>query len=488
VNFFSTLRSRLLLTFFGLLLLGFSGLTWLAGNQTAKNIYNSGLKSLENHSLQLAAELHEVMEEYAHEDVHKTTLANRIESTLQKKGFSLNVTVLDHQKKLIFDNQRPLSDADMDNRQNIMNRLIIDSEKGVSVNASDREPNEQGFMTFYAVARIYDEGTTGYIYLVQPANKSQEKVLENWRYLGLSLFGFSIVSLLCALWLLSTILHPLSELHDITLKISEGDMSQRVMNPGQDEIGQVGQAFNQMAYQVTQMLDEQRAFASNAAHELRTPLTTIRLRAEGLQSDTLDEGTRQQYIEEIDSETNHMSGLVDDLFLLSQLDSERLAVGREMIDASRLTRKIYNELSQRAEQRSITVTLNDSSDILPPAQTTLSHLHMVIRNLLENAIKYTPENGHVTVSLAEHLEEGKNFLRIEVSDTGQGIAEEDLHRITQRFYRDARARARQKTQGSGLGLALVDSIIALYGGQLNITSAGPNLGTQVIVLWPFQQS
>ena len=487
MRFFSTLRSRLLLTFFGLLLLGFSGLTLLAGQQIAENIYNNGLKSLENSSLQLSSLLHEVIEESAHEAEDNTMLATNIKFILHENGFTSGATVLDEQKEVLFDNQKPLSGLDAKDREDIMEHLISKSESGLNVNASVKEPNELGFMTFYAVARIYDEGTTGYVYLVQPAEKSQEQVLESWQYLGFSLLGFSVVSLLCALWLLSTILRPISELHDTTLRMAEGDLSQRVMNPGQDEIGEVGRAFNQMATQVTQTFDEQRAFASNAAHELRTPLTTIRLRAEGLQSGTLDEETSHQYIAEIDSETNHMSGLIDDLFLLSQLDSERLAVGQEMIDASRLTRRIYNELSPRAEQRSITVTLNEPPDMLPPVQTTLSHLHMVIRNLLENAIKYTPEQGDVTVSLAEHLVEGERFLRIEVSDTGQGIAEEDLHRITQRFYRDARARARQKTQGSGLGLALVDSIIALYRGTLQITSAGPNLGTKAVVLWPFQQ-
>jgi len=247
-----------------------------------------------------------------------------------------------------------------------------------------------------------------------------------------------------------------------------------------------------MADRVTAILDEQRAFASNAAHELRTPLTTIRLRTESLRSGSLEPTTTEQYITEIDNEAKHMSGLVDDLFLLSQLDSKRLPIGSEQIDALRLARKVCSELGPLAEQKSVVVTLDEPTTLLPPTQTTIGHLHMVIRNLLENAIKYTPQNGQVRIRLSSHSA-GKNlvgtrqYLQIEISDTGQGIAQEDLLRITQRFYRDAKARSRQAASGSGLGLALVDSIIKLYSGHLRITSPGSNQGTIATVLWPFQQ-
>jgi len=274
----------------------------------------------------------------------------------------------------------------------------------------------------------------------------------------------------------------LARLRNTALALAGGDLQQRVPTPGRDEIGEVAQAFNQMATQVEAMLAEQRAFASNASHELRTPLTTIRLRTEPLLTGELDSATTQRYLTEINQEVVHMAGLVDDLILLSRLDAHRLAVGEEQVDAVRLLRRLQQELAPTAAIKAITLQVETPATPLPPIQTNMNHIHVVVRNLLDNALKYTPAGGKVVVTVTQQ----QALLQLQVADTGQGIAAEDLPNIAKRFYRADKAHQRQ-TEGIGLGLALVQSIVELYGGRMAITSAGINQGTTVTVWWPMQQ-
>src|SRR5690606_22912040 len=113
---------------------------------------------------------------------------------------------------------------------------------------------------------------------------------------------------------------PLIQLHQATLNVAAGNFSSRLPAERSDELGQVARAFNHMTAQIEAMIEEQKAFASNASHELRTPLTAIRLRSEALREGLVDEATARQYIAEIDDEAERLGNLVQDLIVLSRLD------------------------------------------------------------------------------------------------------------------------------------------------------------------------
>jgi signal transduction histidine kinase len=246
----------------------------------------------------------------------------------------------------------------------------------------------------------------------------------------------------------------------------------------QDEIGEVATAFNTMATQVQAMVEEQRAFAANASHELRTPLTTIRLRSEALRSGDLDPALRRQYIVEIDDEAARLSGLVEDLILLARLDAGRAVRGTEEIDVARVARSLLRELEQLPETEGIELRLIAPA-ALPILTASIHHVRVLLRNLLNNAVAYTPQGGVVTCTIQAE----DSFLIITVSDTGQGIAPEDLPHVSERFFRADKAHTRA-VKGSGLGLALVQSIIHHYGGCLEVASAGLGHGVTAQVRWP----
>ena len=226
------------------------------------------------------------------------------------------------------------------------------------------------------------------------------------------------------------------------------------------------------------MIDEQRAFASNASHELRTPLTTIRLRSEALREGDLDAATAQQYAVEIDDEVRRLGNLVQDLLMLSRLDSGRLEAGRERIDLTRLARQLMAEIKPQADNRAITLQL-DASPMLPSVTAGQAHLVIVFRNLLSNALKYTSDGGQI----AWQIRADGETIHHTISDTGQGIIADDLPHVFDRFYRVDKSRSRA-VPGVGLGLSLVRMIVEFYGGTVRVESEGIGKGTAVHVTWP----
>lgn len=468
---FTTLRAKLLATYLGLIVLGFGGLTVLAGWQIANSAYSDFAATLQVNAALLAARLSTPGHE-EHEEHQSAAAGGQVDALdLQRIANSVNgrVLLLDAHGAVLFDS------ATAAPRQR--------GFPGTTTNGYTLAANEQGVAQIVTTAPIrMGEEENGYVQLAAPVAQPQAMVRQRWVALGSGFLLFALAGIGVSLWLLGSLTRPLARLRATALALAAGDLQQRVPTPGCDEIGAVAQAFNQMADQVEAMLAEQRAFASNASHELRTPLTTIRLRTEPLLTGELDPTTAQRYLTEINQEVVRMAGLVDDLILLSRLDAHRLAVGEEQVDAVRLVRRLQQEVAPTAAAKEITVQVATPVTPLPPIQTNLNHAHVVVRNLLDNALKYTPTGGQVVVTMAQQ----ESMLQLAVADTGQGIAPADLPNLTKRFYRADKAHQRQ-TDGIGLGLALVQSIVDLYGGRMTITSPGLNQGTTVTVWWPLQQ-
>jgi signal transduction histidine kinase len=302
--------------------------------------------------------------------------------------------------------------------------------------------------------------------------------VQRWLALGGGVLVLAALTLVISFFLAASLTRPLAQLRHSALQMASGDLDQRLPETRQDEIGELAVAFNHMAAQVKAMLEEQRAFASNASHELRTPLTTIRLRSEALREGHVDEATARQYIAEIDREVVRLGELVEDLILLSQLDSGRARLGEQQVDVARLPRHLLDEYTARLCDKKLTLNLDMPPDV-PPLVASIHHLRVVFRNVLDNAVKYTPAGGAITWQL--QVED--SHLHTTIRDTGRGIAPEDLPNLFERFYRADKARTRE-TPGVGLGLSLVQEVVGAYGGRVTIESDGVDKGAIVHVWWP----
>jgi signal transduction histidine kinase len=293
--------------------------------------------------------------------------------------------------------------------------------------------------------------------------------------------GFALLlTIVAAFWLSQRLTRPLSQLRTLAQKMSEGKLDSRVaLAASTEELRSLGAMFNHMAARIEQMMQQEREFVANASHELRSPLAAIKLRAEALSYQTVTGDRARQYATDINEEVTQLAQLVNDLLQLSRAESGVFTPPEGSISVNDELYSVVRMMQARVGQKHQHLTATIPDDV-PELPINANDLRIMVSNLLDNASKYTPEGGEITLS----VEWRSNTLNITIRDTGEGIPPADLPRIRERFFRVDRAHARN-TPGVGLGLALVSAIIRQYQGELVIESAGiPGQGTQAYLRIP----
>jgi two-component system phosphate regulon sensor histidine kinase PhoR len=234
-------------------------------------------------------------------------------------------------------------------------------------------------------------------------------------------------------------------------------------------LGEAGQAVLVFLQDIT---EEKRVetikkdFVANVSHELRTPLASIKGYSETLLDGAVEEkATLKEFLRIIDRHATRMARLIDDLLVLSKLESHQLSMHPAPLDIRELIHTTVKGFGKQAKDKGITISA-EVPDSLSKVIGDRDRLEQVVVNLLDNAIKYTQVGGLVSIS----AHKADNSVRVDVSDTGLGIPEEDIPRIFERFYRVDKARSRE-LGGTGLGLAIVKHIIQAHGGKMNVKSA-----------------
>jgi two-component system phosphate regulon sensor histidine kinase PhoR len=220
-----------------------------------------------------------------------------------------------------------------------------------------------------------------------------------------------------------------------------------------------------------------RDFVANVSHELRTPLTAIRGYAETLLNGALDDPVRaRNFLGVIDRHSERLSRLIDDLLTLSDLELGKSPLKREAVLLESLVDEVVEILGEKAERSGVRLVKHLPAG-LPLLLGDSDRLQQVLINLADNAVKYTPRGGTVTIAAEVAANGDVPSIVVSVTDTGGGIPSEELPRLTERFYRVDKARSRE-LGGTGLGLAIVKHIVQAHGGKLHIAST-VNVGTTV---------
>lgn len=294
------------------------------------------------------------------------------------------------------------------------------------------------------------------------------------RYLLIILLCVAIISFLIA----GYITQPIKELTAVIRKMSQGHLDQRVrVKGGGGELRELGEAFNIMSEKLENLDRARNEFVSNASHELKTPLSAIKVLAESLLhmgGDVPD--IYKEFLNDINNEIDRLNAIISDLLTLVHIDNKNSTLKKQNLDLAELTQKTVKGLQVLAEKNGITLDMNLEGPLEIIGDE--AKLRQVIINLVDNAIKYTPEGGRVMVDTYR----GKNEAILKVSDTGIGIPAEDIPRIFDRFFRVDKARSRA-TGGTGLGLSIAHRIILLHNGSIQVDSR-EGKGTTFYVHFP----
>ncbi|MHA2406239.1 MAG: sensor histidine kinase, partial [Candidatus Hermodarchaeia archaeon] len=272
-------------------------------------------------------------------------------------------------------------------------------------------------------------------------------------------------------WMVSQgLVSPLTALIGVTYKMAEGDLSTRAEIKTRDELAVLGEAFNAMADKVEDIIAALRRFVADAAHELHTPITTLGVNLELAKN---EDDNLPKYLANAQSQTARLQTLVDNM-----LDLSRIEAGSSrptQFSLCDLLRQIEEKCSQEAMSKNISLILALDCSDEKFIYGDLNQIRRAIENLVDNALKFTPNGGEVSIKLTAN----ERFSHLIIQDTGIGIPTKDLPNIYKRFHRGRNAAA---YPGSGLGLAIVKAIFDQHGADIKITS-DPS-GTTVTVKFP----
>lgn len=272
-----------------------------------------------------------------------------------------------------------------------------------------------------------------------------------------------------------SIVNPVREMSDAAKRIAQGDFNATIDKMFDDEIGELCDSINNMAKELQNTEQMKNDFISRVSHELRTPLTAIKGWAETMQySGASDKETFEKGMKVIVNESSRLTGIVEELLDFSRLQAGGLKLMSEKLDLlAELDETIYM-LKERALREGKHLLYDEPEDVLAPIIGDKNRLKQVFLNVLDNALKYTPEGGVVGI---QAIRKG-DFAILVISDNGCGIPADDLPHVKEKFYK-----ANQQVRGSGIGLAVADEIMSLHNGTLDIESC-EGVGTTVTLSFP----
>ncbi|HVN70996.1 MAG TPA: heavy metal sensor histidine kinase [Desulfomonilia bacterium] len=324
---------------------------------------------------------------------------------------------------------------------------------------------------------VFEEGRMAYIVQVAGPLNSIWETLKGLKFILFLLLPITVVitSVLAGEFLASITLKPLNKMIVTARQITAENLSLRIDPPEtQDEIRQLAETFNEMLGKIQQVFISQKQFIQDISHELRTPLTIMRGELEVAMK---RQRSPEEYCNILKSnleETNKISQLLENLLTLARFDNSSATLTRDPEEISTIMRDILDDMEILAHQKGIEIEFVSQAGVILPLDK--DKIMRAFINILDNAIKFTPENGKISIEILQE----KACAIITITDTGIGIPEHDLPRIFDRFYQVDKSRS---SKGFGLGLSISRSIVEAHGGSITVESTRKH-GTTFLISLP----
>jgi two-component system sensor histidine kinase CpxA len=328
---------------------------------------------------------------------------------------------------------------------------------------------KKGWQWYAIISMRIGEGQTGRIHVF-----FERREKEHPEGFGLGLIIIGIVVALLVLPISRYITKRVKALSESASQIAEGDLSHRATVKGKDEIGELGRTFNRMAAKLERMIEGGKELTANVSHELRTPLARIRVAEELLREklENLEDKDWERHADDIREDIEELDFLIGQILDLSKMDLHDAPLNLEIIDPTELINELLERLENTIEHKGLILTRELSFE--PPFIADKGALRTAISNILDNAVKFSPEKGELSVKMGPE----NGWLNISVTNSSDPMSEEDLEKIFEPFYRTKEA----LKKGSGLGLAITKKIVERHGG--NIKAVNTEQGLQIQIKLP----
>lgn len=329
-----------------------------------------------------------------------------------------------------------------------------------SINAS----SQRRYYTFGTVID-YDSDLKEEVFLAFSPTSTTMLFMLNLLRMFLMAFSVTMIIVFFAVYYFSyRLTKPLRMMSAAAARITKGDFSRRIPVTGDDEVGELAIAFNNMTNALVNLESTRRGFVANVSHELKTPMTTIGGFIDGILDGTISESKRDEYLQIVSNEVKRLSRLVQSMLSLARLESGEMKPNFAEFNLSSVIIDIAVAQQQRIETRGLTVTgLDKLGKVYISADKDL--IHQVIYNLVDNAVKFSNDGGEISFKVAKKNGE----VRFSIKNTGNGIDAKDLPYIFERFYKTDRSRSAVK-DSTGLGLYIVKTIIDIHHGNITVNS------------------
>ncbi|WP_437130383.1 sensor histidine kinase [Peptostreptococcus russellii] len=393
----------------------------------------------------------------------KVNFLDKAEAVFENQGYSQNnkiaINVIDKEGNILIDqygfksnNKCQYVDVKM---------AIRNSNNIVPYTYTEKDTNEK-VMSVSVPIKVNGivEGVIRYSISMKYVDKEIIKIVAYLFLLGVLILMFSVgLSLKFA----DSLIEPLSELKIFSNMLAKGNYNIKMNKEriSDDEIGELARTFENMAQEIQKSEKLKDEFISSISHELRTPLTSINGWSETLQLDNISKEELSMGLNIIQDEAQRLIKLVEELLDFSRLSSDRIKLNVEEVNIETLVVSVVNQLRSMAVEKNIRLTFEFVNQNMKTIYADKNRLRQVLINLLQNSIKFTPNDGNIFVGVNQF----DHTTEVVVRDNGIGISEQNLSKVSSKFFQEDFHKS-----GSGLGLAISDEIIKLHGGKMVIRS------------------
>lgn len=302
------------------------------------------------------------------------------------------------------------------------------------------------------------KGIDGGVFLFTPVQSTAKIVKDMYNNIGLTFIIIMLPTILMLYYLSRRFTKPLITMSKAADKLAGGNFGHRINIKNNDEVGHLADALNNMAERLQQLEQARRDFIANVSHELRTPLTTILANTQGIIDGVVTEEEMESFLKVNLDETKRLSLLVNELIELSTLEKGKIKLDKQETDITEMIENVIKQMELKIFEKELKLNVNIEKNLV--GKLDKNRIRQVMINLVDNAIKNTPAGGEISITACKEDES----LKVEIADTGNGIPEEHLPMIFERFYKIG------QNKGAGIGLSISKLIVEAHDAKIWVES------------------